>query len=113
MHPILQMLLKVLDHTQRQRRVNLARTIIAANARQIHHFAAFGGAGAGGRRLGRAENGVGAGRDEVGFHEVFEGGVRVAGAEGRHACVQPGGWGGLEGEGFVSEITNTGGLAWC
>lgn len=56
--PILKMLLKVLDHTGRQRRVNLARAVDAANPRQIHRPAAFGSARAWRWWLGRSDNGV-------------------------------------------------------
>lgn len=89
------MLLKVLNHTIRQRRINLPRTIIAADAGQEHCFTAFGGARARGGGFGGAENGVGGGGDEVGFHEGLELGVWVAGAQGLDAGVEPGGWVGL------------------
>jgi len=90
MQPILEMFLKVLDHTKRQRSVNLAGTIIAADPRQIHNLAALRSARARSRRFWWAGNGVGAGGDEVRFHQGFEGGVWVAAAEGRHAGVEPG-----------------------
>jgi hypothetical protein len=95
MQPILQMLLKVLDHTQRQRRINLARTVNTPDPRQEHRLAAFRGTSAWGGHLGRAENGVGAGGDEVGFHERLELRVWVARTQGRDAGVEPGWWGGL------------------
>jgi len=44
MQAVLQVLLKVLDHAERQRRVHLAGAVVAADARQVHHPAAFGGA---------------------------------------------------------------------
>ena len=92
------MLLKVLDHAQRQRSVDLTRTVDAADAREEHCPAAFGGAGARGRGLWGPEDRVGGGGDEVGFHEGFEGGVWVAVAEDGDAGVEPGGrtglWGG-------------------
>lgn len=101
MQTILQMLLKVLDHAIRQRRVHLPRAIVAADTRQVHDFAAFRGAGARRGNLRRAENGVGAGGDEVGLHDGFEGGVWVAVAEDGDTGVEPGGRTGLW-EGWVS-----------
>jgi hypothetical protein len=101
MQAILEVLLKVLDHAERQSRVHLSRAVIAADARQVHDFAAFGGARAGRGRLRRADDGVGAGGDEVGFHEGFEVGVWVAVAEDGDTGVEPGGRTGLW-EGWVS-----------
>lgn len=68
MKPHLKVLLKVLDHTVRQRRVNLARTIDAANPRQIHRFSPFRSARARHRRLGRSDYAVCGRRDEVRLH---------------------------------------------
>lgn len=92
---VLQVLLKVLDHAQRQRRVHLARAVDAADARQEHGLAAVRGARSRGGRLWRAEDGVRRGRDEVGFHQRLELRVWVAGAQGCDAGVEPGGWAGL------------------
>jgi hypothetical protein len=92
MQTILQMLLEVLDHAQRQRRVNLARTINTSDPRQKHRFAAFRSSSTGGGHLGRAENCVGGGGDEVGFHERLELRVWVARAQGGDAGVEPGWW---------------------
>jgi hypothetical protein len=104
MQAIPEVLLKVLDHAQRQRRVNLARAVIAAYARRIHDLAAFGSARASGWRLWRAENGVGACGDEVGFHQRFERRVWVAAAEDCHAGVKPGGRSGLWDGALVSGV---------
>lgn len=90
MMAVLQVLLKVLDHAQRQRSVDLTRTVDAADAREEHCPAAFGSAGARGRGLWGPEDRVGGGGDEVGFHEGLELGVWVAGAEGCDAAVEPG-----------------------
>lgn len=95
MQAVSKVLLKVLDHAERQRRVHLAGTVVAADARQIHDLAAFWGARAGRRWLRRAGDGVGAGGDEVGFHHGFEVGVWVAVAEDGDAGVEPGGRTGL------------------
>ena len=89
------MLLKVLDHAKRQRRVDLSWAVIAADARQKHDLAALGGARARRGRLRRADDGVGAGGDEEGFHEGFEDGVWMAVAEDGDAGVEPGGRTGL------------------
>ena len=97
MQAVLEVLLKVLDHAERQRRVHLSRTVDAAEARQVHDPAAFRGARAGRGRLRRTEVGVGGVGDEVGFHEGFEGGVWVAVAEDGDAGVEPGGRPGLWG----------------
>ena len=59
MMPILQMLLKVLDHAQRQRRINLARAIDAADAREEHRLGALGGARTRGGGFRGADDGVG------------------------------------------------------
>jgi len=83
-------LLKVLDHAVGQGGVDLARAVDAADAGQEHRPAAFGGAGARGRGLWRAEDGVGGGGDEVGFHQGLELRVWVAGAQGGDAAVEPG-----------------------
>ena len=91
MHAILEVFLKVLDHAERQRRVHLAGAVVAADARQVHDFAALWSARAGRWWLGRADDGVGAGGDEVGFHHGFEVGVWVAVAEDGDAGVEPGG----------------------
>jgi hypothetical protein len=90
MQSILQMLLKVLHHTVRQCRVHLTRTIVTPDPWQVHRPAAFRGTRAGGRRLRWAEDGVGGGGDEVGFHQGLELRVGVAGAQGGDACVEPG-----------------------
>jgi len=94
-HAVLEVLLKVLDHAERQRGVHLAGTVVAADARQVHDLAAFWGARSGRGWLGWAEDGVGAGGDEVGFHHGFEVGVWVAVAEDGDAGVEPGGRTGL------------------
>jgi len=91
MQAVPEVLLKVLDHAVRQRRVHLAGTVVAADAREVHGFGAFRGARAGREHLGWAEDGVGAGGDEVGFHDGFEIGVWVAAAEDGYAGVEPGG----------------------
>lgn len=91
------MLLKVLDHAVWQRGVNLPGTIIAAHSRQVHNFAAFRGARARRRLLRWAEDGVGAGGYEVGFHEGLEIGVWVAVAEDCDTGVEPGRRTGLKG----------------
>lgn len=95
MQAVLEVLLKVLDHAERQRRVNLAGAVVAADARQIHDLAAFGSARARRGWLRWTGDGIGAGGDEVGFHEWFEGGVWVAVAEDGDAGVEPGGRTGL------------------
>lgn len=97
MQTVLEMLLKVLNHAIRQRRVHLAGTVVAADTRQVHDLAAFRGARAGRGLLRRAEDDVGAGGDEVGFHEGFKVGVWPAVAENGDAGVEPGGWTGLWG----------------
>ena len=89
MQAVPEVLLKVLDHAERQRRVDLARTIVASYARQVHDLAAFRRTRTGCRGLWRAENGVGACGDEVRFHQRLEGGVWVAAAEDFHAGVEP------------------------
>lgn len=94
---VLEVLLKVLDHAERQRRVDFSRAVDAADARQVHDPAAFRGARARRGRLRRTEVGVGGVGDEVGFHEGFEGGVWVAVAEDGDAGVEPGGRTGLWG----------------
>jgi hypothetical protein len=95
MQAVPEVLLKVLDHAVRQRRVHLAGTVVAADAWQVHGFGAFRGARARAGNLGRAEDGVGAGGDEVGFHDGFEIGVWVAAAEDGYAGVEPRGRVGL------------------
>lgn len=92
---VLEVFLKVLDHAERQRRVHLAGTVVAADARQIHDLAAFWGARARRGWLRWAEDGIGAGGDEVGFHQGLEIGVWVAVAKDGDAGVEPGGRTGL------------------
>lgn len=94
-HAVLEVFLKVLDHAERQRRVHLAGAVVAADARQVHDLAAFWGARAVRGWLRWADDGVGTGGDEVGFHHGFEVGVWVAVAEDGDAGVEPGGRTGL------------------
>jgi hypothetical protein len=95
MQPILQMLLKVLDHAERQRRINLAGTINTPDPWQKHRFTTLGSPSTWGGHLRRAENRISAGRDEVRFHERLELRVWVPAAEGGDAGVEPGWRGGL------------------
>jgi hypothetical protein len=113
MQAVLQMLLKVLDHAQRQRRVDLARTINTSDPRQKHRLAAFGSSSTGGGHLRRAENCVGGGGDEVGFHERLELRVWVPTAEGGDAGVEPGWWGGRWEGVLVRVIVHGGGIVSC
>lgn len=68
----LEMLLEVLNHAGRKRRVHLARAIVAANAREVHDFAALWRLGAGSGRLGRSHDSIRRVGNQIRLHERCE-----------------------------------------